>query len=230
MIDISAIELLVVLFVLYLGGRWLIKTWLKRRRARYAAYILAYRFPSGLIDRFAARHPSLSPQDHQQVVAGLRQFFLAYLNSGRRFVAMPSQVVDDLWHEFILYTRLYQLFCNRAFGRFLHHTPAVVLSREYRNNAGLRRVWWHTCQLEQINPRHPDRLPLLFALDQLLRIEHGFYYTANCHGLQRHTGEIIHCGADMGDASFDGTTDGFDSDSNDGGGSDGCGGGCGGGD
>ena len=31
---------------------------------------------------------------------------------------MPSQVTDDLWHEFILYTRNYEDFCRRAFGRF----------------------------------------------------------------------------------------------------------------
>ena len=54
---------------------------------------------------------------------GLRQFFLAYLMSGKRYVSMPSQVADDLWHEFILYTREYDAFCRRAFGGFLHHTP-----------------------------------------------------------------------------------------------------------
>lgn len=48
---------------------------------------------------------------------------------------MPSQVTDDLWHEFILCTRHYDAFCRRAFGGFLHHTPAVVLSRDRQNNS-----------------------------------------------------------------------------------------------
>jgi len=39
--------------------------------------------------------------------AGLRQFFLAHLKSGRRYVSMPSQVADGLWHEFILFTKNY---------------------------------------------------------------------------------------------------------------------------
>jgi hypothetical protein len=42
---------------------------------------------------------------------GLKQFFLAHLMSDRKLVSMPSQIVDHLWHEFILYTREYQHFC-----------------------------------------------------------------------------------------------------------------------
>jgi hypothetical protein len=62
----------------------------------------------------------------QLVTRALRQFFLAHLHSGRRYVSMSSQVADDLWHEFILCTRNYDAFCRRAFGRFVHHTPAVA--------------------------------------------------------------------------------------------------------
>ncbi len=40
---------------------------------------------------------------------------------------MPSQVVDDAWHEFILFTRAYQQYCNKALGRYLHHTPAEAM-------------------------------------------------------------------------------------------------------
>eukprot|EP01034_Spumella_vulgaris_P038231 gene38231-47204_t len=73
------------------------------------------------------KHPQLTTKECQLVAQGLRQFFLAHLKSGRKYVSMPSQVADDLWHEFILYTMNYQQFCQHAFGRFLHHTPAVVL-------------------------------------------------------------------------------------------------------
>ncbi len=66
---------------------------------------------------------------------------------------MPSQVADDLWHEFILYTRDYDAFCRRAFGGFLHHTPAVVLSEHRKSNEGLRRVWWYCCKIRQTSIR-----------------------------------------------------------------------------
>ncbi|MBF0256946.1 MAG: hypothetical protein HQL47_10930, partial [Gammaproteobacteria bacterium] len=97
--------------------------------------------------------------------------------SGRRFVSMPSQVVDDLWHEFILYTKHYATFCNRGFGRFMHHTPAVALSSSKDVNVGLRRCWWYVCLEENIDPHRPTRLPLLFALDAKLAIANGFHYS-----------------------------------------------------
>lgn len=61
------------------------------------------------------------------VARALRQFFLAHLQSDPQYVSMPSQVDDELWHEFILYTRNYDAFCRRAFGRFMPMGEAVDL-------------------------------------------------------------------------------------------------------
>lgn len=35
----------------------------------------------------------------------------------------PSSYEDEFWHQFILNTRLYNTWCLRHFGRFLHHRP-----------------------------------------------------------------------------------------------------------
>jgi hypothetical protein len=212
----------------------------KTLRLKRADFIRTYRLPAGLFDKLSQRRPGLPLKDQQLVARGLRQFFLAHLESGCKFVSMPSQVVDDLWHEFILYTRHYDDFCKQAFGRFLHHTPAVVLSPDKQNNSGLRRTWWYACKEENINPRQPSRLPLLFALDSKLGIADGFYYSPDCKKLRQDNGSgSPYCGGDFSDSSFDGGTDGFgDSSSSDGGGDfggagadgGGCsGGGCGGG-
>ena len=40
---------------------------------------------------------------------------------------MPSKVVDVAWHEFILRSREYTAFCQRAFGGYLHHAPDDTL-------------------------------------------------------------------------------------------------------
>jgi hypothetical protein len=209
--------------------------WHKLREARRADFIRGYAFPKGLIEKLQQRRPGLPAKDGQLVARALRQFFLAHLKSGRQFVAMPSQVTDDLWHEFILYTRHYERFCRQAFGRFMHHTPAVVLATAQRDNTGLRRTWWHCCKEENINPRKPTRLPLLFALDAKLGIADGFRYAPDCSALRAGGDGSVHCGGDFSSGSFDGGTDGFGDagSSSDGGGSDGgsgCGGGCGGGD
>jgi hypothetical protein len=55
----------------------------------------------------------------------------------------------------------------------LHHTPAAVLGKGQQGNAGIRRAWHYACHEENINPRHPSRLPLLFALDGKLNIVNG---------------------------------------------------------
>ena len=202
--------------------------WRALRRARRADFIRQYTLPQGLFEKLRARHPQLTLKDCQLVAQALRQFFLAYLAGGRQPVAMPSQVVDDLWHEFILYTRNYQAFCKQAFGAFMHHTPAVAMGGEKRSNEGLRRCWWHCCRAENINPAQPTRLPLLFAIDTKLQIVGGFRYAPNCGPLRAQHGDggvtVIHCGGDFSDASFDGGTDGFGDGGSDGGGGDGGGG------
>lgn len=215
--------------------------WRRRLRSRRAAYITTYALPVGLLEKLRERHPTLSLENYQLVAQGLRQFFLAHLNSGMEFVSMPSQVVDDLWHEFILYTKNYQQFCRRGFGRFLHHSPAAVLSKRQRGNAGIRQCWFQVCRQENINPRRPSRLPLLFALDAQLNVPNGFTYVVDCSGVARQadSGTTIYCGADLGGSvagcgggSGDGAHGHSGSDSGcggDGGGGDGCGGGCGGG-
>ncbi|MBP1205132.1 hypothetical protein JOD97_003174 [Duganella sp. 1411] len=211
--------------------------WQRQRRAKREAYIRDFLLPKGLFEALRVHHPQLTLKDCQLVSQGLRQFFLAHLKSGGKFVSMPSQVADDLWHEFILYTRAYEQFCRRAFGRTLHHTPAVVLSKRNQGNAGIRRTWYFACHEENINPHKPSRLPLLFALDSKLDIPNGFNYVPDCSGFKRKddTGYAaggVYCGADLGggDGGGDGgSADGGGDGGADGGGDGGCGGGCGGG-
>ncbi len=220
--------------------------WRKLRAASRADYIRTFSLPLGLFDKLRKRRPELTAKDCQLVGNALRQFFMTYLKSGHKFVAMPSQVVDELWHEFILHTKTYDRFCQQAFGRFLHHTPAVVISGDIdaggmnktggvnqaseviptgdvipsggashdgsRANIGLRRCWWYACREENINPRRPLRLPLLFALDSKLRIADGFHYLANCNSVRRNAAEgssAMYCGGDFSNASIDGSTEGF---------------------
>lgn len=217
---------------------------LLERRRRVAlqreAFVRDYAFPQGLFEQLRKKRPALDLKQCQIVSLALRQFFLAHLKSGRQYVSMPSQAADDLWHEFILHTRNYEAFCRRAFGRFLHHTPAVAVGSSSAAHAGLRRCWWFACKEDSINPRAPTRLPLLFALDAKLGIDDGFHYTLDCHSNPRRLGRgddgggaTVYCGSDLAasssDDSFGGGCGGGSGDPGGDGG--GCGGGgCGGGD
>ena len=210
-----------------------LKAWEMSARRQF---IREARLPEFLLNKLIAAYPQLTGRDAELVLRGLRQFFMAHLRSDRKFVSMPSQVVDAAWHEFILHTERYQQWCQSAFGRMLHHTPAEVLGRDARRNDGLRRTWYWACKEESINPRQPSRLPLLFALDAKLGIAGGFHYVPDCSATARHDGSGAHCGSSFsessggsGDAGGLGGSDTSSSgDASSGDGSSGCGGGGGG--
>ena len=213
--------------------------WSRWRKLARADFIRTYMFPKGLLEKFAKERPTLALKDQHLIARALRQFFLAHLKSGRQFVSMPSQIVDNLWHEFILYTRDYEKFCKKAFGQFMHHTPAVVLSSNRQDNSGLRRCWWYACLEENINPRKATRLPLLFAIDSKLFITDGFTYSLDCKKKSKNgTTSSSHssspyCAGDFSSSSVDGSTEGFGEDtvsSNEAGGGDAGSGDSGGGD
>lgn len=39
---------------------------------------------------------------------------------------VPSPIIDDCWHCFVLFTQDYSDFCQNFFGGFLHHAPVRV--------------------------------------------------------------------------------------------------------
>ncbi|PSL84884.1 hypothetical protein C7T35_09890 [Variovorax sp. WS11] len=214
-----------------LGGA--LKAWEMSSRRQF---VREATFPRFLGAKLRAAYPQLQERDTDLVLRGLRQFFMAHLRSDRKFVAMPSKLVDAAWHEFILHTQGYQRWCAAAFGGLLHHTPAEVLGRDARRNDGLRRTWYWTCKEESIDPRAPTRLPLLFALDAKFGVEGGFRYVPDCKDIDRQAGSDTHCGSSFGDSSDGSSGDsgsfgGSESGGGDGGGDggSGCGGGCGGG-
>ena len=215
----------------------LLKIWCRWQRERQ---LREAPLPLFLKRKLRASYPHLSGKDCDLVERGMRQFFLACLRSNKQFVAMPSRVVDAMWHEFILHTQAYQDWCNLTLGWFLHHTPAQALGAKARSNDGLRRAWYWACKDEAIAPKAPTRLPLLFALDAKLKIENGFHYVPDCNDIQRQRevgsdGGVSYSGTDFSEGSFSGDADHFGgADASDAGGGDaggeggGDGGGCGG--
>ncbi|WP_411882409.1 glycine-rich domain-containing protein [Polaromonas sp. YR568] len=226
--------ILVLAFPLSLVAIW--ATSERRRLVREAP------LPYFLKQKLVTTYPHLTLRDAELVERGLRQFFTACQRSNKRFVAMPSQVVDSMWHEFILHTSAYREWCDLVIGRFIDHVPAEVLGRKASTNDGLRRAWFWSCRDESINPKQPSRLPLLFALDAKFAIPGGFVYLADCRGVRRDGEQAqaqAYCGESFSDGSYSGDADGFggsessssngDSSGSSSDGSSGCGSGCGGG-
>ena len=115
-----------------------IPAWRAARMRRRRAFIEAYRFAPHLRAQVLQTWPNLHPGALNDVERGLRQFFRVSLAARGRMVAMPSKVIDELWHALILDTARYQFFCRHAFGRVLHHTPAAAMRAQARGAEPLR--------------------------------------------------------------------------------------------
>ena len=160
---------------------WGHRLW-RRRRIRF---VEAYGWPPELLQSITQAYPHLNQE--QCILAGnaLKQFFIGYLLSWQEPLTMPSRVTDELWHAFIVRTKDYAAFCNESFGEFFHHTPDVAMPPNWRSeNERMRNIWRSCCNIEGIDPINPGRLPLLFAIDDLLQIEDGNSYLLYCELLE----------------------------------------------
>ncbi|BFM14729.1 hypothetical protein R50073_09120 [Maricurvus nonylphenolicus] len=184
--------------------------------AKREVLIDTYQFPTTIKNKVAEKYPHLNEKDTEMVMRGLREYFHLCNIAGKRMVSMPSQAVDVAWHEFILFTRKYEFFCDKALGRFLHHTPAEAMESPTVAQAGIKTAWKISCFREDIEPKAATKLPLLFAMDAKLDIPDGFKYSLNCQkaGSNNYCAGHIGCGSGCGGGC--------------GGDSSGCGGGCGG--
>jgi hypothetical protein len=76
-----------------------------------------------IVDRYAEEHdlPSEVAAEHERE---LKRFLaIKALNPEKRY-GMKGPV-DELWHTFIIFTEDYTEFCERTYGRYLHHRPAL---------------------------------------------------------------------------------------------------------
>lgn len=170
-------EFELILITLFSIG--VIYAFLKRRKQAQLAYIKYYKFPSRVAKKVKEKYPHLSDKDVNLVLKALRDYFSICNIAKKKMIAMPSQVVDVAWHEFILMTHDYERFCKRAFGHFLHHSPTETMQSEEVAHESLKRAWRISCSIDNIDPSKPDSLPLLFSVDIELNIKDGFKYSLN---------------------------------------------------
>lgn len=210
-----------IIFIVIVGSLILYWRYTKGDIAKRDIYINNYTFPKRLSETLLTTYPHLQANDVQLVIKALRQYFHICNMAGKTMVAMPSQVVDVAWHEFILFTREYESFTQQALGRFLHHTPAEAMKSKTHAQESIKIAWKFACQRENIDPSTPTKLPLIFALDSMLNIEDGFKYSLDCNTKNG----AAYCGGDIGCSSGcagDSDSGNFTDSSS------GCGGGCGG--
>jgi len=139
-------------------------------------FIRRYTFSSDIFAKVKEKYPELEEKDFFLVARALRQFFVIYLRGNKQSIGMPSKVVDIMWHEFILDTRAYIAFCKKSFGGYFHHIPSSSSQNGVAIATDMKRTLRLAFLEENINPVHPTRLPLLFAIDEKLGIPEGNFY------------------------------------------------------
>src|SRR5689334_9584208 len=95
----------------------------KRGRAKAAIRslqdVLAYS-NDAVIERYQ-KDFGISPAEATLLFSDVKRFL--WLASVEGVVAPPPKI-DEGWHTFIIFTLDYKNFCERYFGRFMHHRPS----------------------------------------------------------------------------------------------------------
>jgi hypothetical protein len=138
------------------------------RNRRRRDFIERYEFPLALRSKVGEK---LERGQAGATLEGLREWYLACLDAPEEMLGMPSRAVDIAWHEMILMTRTYHHFCERAFGRYLHHSPEAIMEEPLRQSLG------RTLAVVEGRSRTLAAVPLLFAIDSELDVADGHAWT-----------------------------------------------------
>ena len=117
----------------------------RRRQLRNEDYIWQFQFPERIEERCRHHHPDLTHEDWKLIEQGLREWFLCCAWRDGEVLGMPSRLVDEAWHEFILDSRAYTEFCQE---------PSASTSTTPRRSR-CRRRW----QARSTRPRGPGTGP-----------------------------------------------------------------------
>lgn len=111
---------------------------------------------------------------HRLLESAVRQWLEVHVRQPHRRwpLGLPSLGVRRAW-EVMANDPYYPAFCLRIFGRELPVADDVT---------SMPRTWEAACHAERMDAQRPSHLPVLFLLDQTLRVPGGFSYTSRCSG------------------------------------------------
>ena len=98
-----------------------------------------------VIKRFLMSHKMTREEAEQIFEDGLRFLWLSATFDELRkedpdvpdiSIAEGMYIIDEVWHEFVLLTKMYTDFCNENFGRYIHHPPDLHKYFENKKTMG----------------------------------------------------------------------------------------------
>jgi len=96
--------------------------------------VMAYQHPN-LVIRLQDKLNVSQPQA-VELFDDLKRFL--YLCATHKERLGPTDSIDEAWHNFILFTRDYRVFCNRFLGKFVEHVPLTPQQRSVKDGSTKR--------------------------------------------------------------------------------------------
>jgi len=84
---------------------------------------LAYDAPF-LIEKLLKQRIVDTPEQGRQLFTEVKRFLVLTQSDPSKAWEMYSLRVDEVWHQFVLFTKQYSEFCTRYFGKYIHHSPS----------------------------------------------------------------------------------------------------------
>ena len=65
-----------------------------------------------------------TPDEAERLFTEVKRYLILAALDPARVWHMYSLLIDECWHQFILFTREYMDFCRQYFGRYVPHAPS----------------------------------------------------------------------------------------------------------
>jgi len=150
-----------------------------------------YNLPEDIIKRLKKNFPfnSMTSKDVGICVDEFKKFIAIMVigKKEKKGVAMTSNVIDEIWHEFVLFTLDYHEFSEMLDLQYIHHTPntktfsfgpsaSEFFFNTYKKYFGdLHPIWYYTMIEEEIpersNPKNSRSISALLYQSNIEEME-----------------------------------------------------------
>lgn len=101
--------------------------------------LLAFRAPY-LEERLVRERRVSTHEEVARLLDEVKKYLVLARLNPTRGLPMLSRRVDEVWHQFVLFSEEYTRFCHRFFGRFVHHVPGEAPPRIDANDAAAPKL------------------------------------------------------------------------------------------
>jgi hypothetical protein len=85
---------------------------------------LAFRAPY-LIDKIIEEGLAATVEEAEAIFLEVKRYIvMTHACVPRWGITANACRIDEVWHNFVLFTRQYEAYCQKYFGRFMHHAPS----------------------------------------------------------------------------------------------------------